>query len=242
VLGEDTVLGQFCVIGDGVRIGRDCVIGHHVVIHDGVRIGDRARIDDHAVLGKQPMRAAQSAVTQVTLHPPTRLGDGCIVGTGAVIYAGVVLGDDVLVADLATIREEVTIGRCTIVGRGVAVENRCTIGQYCKLETEAYITAYSVLEDRVFVAPGVVTSNDNYVGRTRERFEHFKGVTVRRGGRVGAGATILPGKLVGEDGLVAAGAVVTRDVAARRIVAGVPAGDFGPVPEAQLLENQGWKE
>ena len=78
------------------------------------------------------------------------------------------------------------------------------IGRYCKLETESYITAYSTLEDRVFVAPGVVTTNDNFVGRTKERFEHFKGVTVRRGGRIGAGATVLPGKDVGEDALVAA--------------------------------------
>ena len=157
------------------------------MIHDGAVIGDVVRIDDHAVLGKQPMRAAQSAVTQDNQQPPVRMGDGCIVGTGAVIYAGAVIGQRVLVADLATIREEVTIGDFTIVGRGVAIENRCTIGRYCKLETEAYITAYSTLEDRVFVAPGVVTTNDNFVGRTKERFKHFKGVTVRRGGRIGAG-------------------------------------------------------
>ena len=147
-----------------------------------------------------------------------------------------------LVADLATIREEVTIGDFTIVGRGVAIENRCAIGRYCKLETGAYITAYSTLEDRVFVAPGVVTSNDNFVGRTKERFRHFKGVTLRRGARLGAGATILPGKTVCEDALVAAGAVVTRDVPARRIVIGVPAADSRQVPDDQLLDNQGWTD
>jgi hypothetical protein len=74
------------------------------------------------------------------------------------------------------------------------------IGRYCKLESECYITAYSTLEDRVFVAPGVVTSNDNYVGRTAERFKHFKGVRVKKGGRIGAGSIVLPGITIGEDG------------------------------------------
>jgi len=51
----------------------------------------------------------------------------------------------------------------------VTVENQCSIGRFCKLETESYITAYSKLGDRVFIAPGVLTSNDNFVGRTEER-------------------------------------------------------------------------
>ncbi|MCI0347656.1 MAG: N-acetyltransferase, partial [Chloroflexi bacterium] len=148
----------------------------------------------------------------------------------------------VLVADLATVREDVLIGDRTIVGRGVTVENRCTIGRFVKLESECYISAYSTLEDRVFVAPGVVTSNDNFVGRTEERFRHFKGVTVRRGGRLGAGAVILPGIEIGEDALVAAGAVVTSDVPPRVIVAGCPARLFRDVPTEQLLEHQGWSD
>jgi hypothetical protein len=93
----------------------------------------------------------------------------------------------------------VKVGQRTIIGRGVTVENLCTIGSSCKLETESYITAYSTLEDNVFIAPQVSTSNDNFVGRTKERFKHFKGVTVKKGGRVGTGAVILPGKVIGQD-------------------------------------------
>jgi UDP-3-O-[3-hydroxymyristoyl] glucosamine N-acyltransferase len=237
-IGEMTLMGRFCVIDDDVTIGKNCILGNNVVVYPGATIGNNVRIDDGTVIGKQPMRAANSAVTKDQELEPARIGDNCIIGTNVVIYAGSTIGEKVLVADLSTIRENVTIGDFTIVGRSVAIENFCKIGSYCKLETNVYITAYSELEDRVFVAPCVATSNDNFVGRTKERFKYFKGVTIRKGGRIGLNATILPGKVIGEDTLVAAGALVTADTPARKIVAGVPAKVFRDVPEEQLLENQ----
>ena len=239
-LGAGTTVGEYCVIGADVGVGTGCRIGHHVVIHDGTVIGNDVRVDDHATLGKRPMKAANSATTSDQELPPLSLGDTCIVGTGVVLYRGARIDARVLMADLCTVRENVTIGRGTIVGRGVTVENVCTIGRYCKLESESYITAYSTLEDRVFVAPGVMCSNDNYIGRTAERFKHFKGLTVRKGARLGVGTVYLPGVTIGEDALVAGGSVVTRDVPPRMIVMGRPAKPWRPVPVEQLLENQGW--
>jgi acetyltransferase-like isoleucine patch superfamily enzyme len=169
---------------------------------------------------------------------PASISDNCLIGAGVIIYCGCTIGMNTLIADLATVRENVVIGSKTIVGRGVAVENYCEVGSNCKLETNAYITAYSKLEDNVFIAPGVVTSNDNYAGRTKERFNNFKGVTVKKGARIGAQATILPGKVIYEDGFVAAGSVVTKDVVSEKIVAGNPAKVIRDVPENQLLKNQ----
>ena len=240
-IANDMKIGEFCVIGENAAIGPGCVIGNCVIIHPDTTIGANVRIDDHSVLGKLPMKAANTAVTKEQQLPPLVIGDNCIIGTSVVLYRGCTLGKKVLAADLSSVRENVSVGDFTIVGRGVTIENFCKVGSYCKLETNVYLTAYSVVEDRVFVAPCVATSNDNFVGRTEERFKHFKGVTVRKGGRIGGGAVILPGKTIGADCLVAAGAVVTTDTPDNTIVAGLPAKPFRDVPNEQLLKNQNWE-
>jgi len=239
-IASDVTFGNFCTIAEGVSIGAGSKLGNNCILHAGTTVGANVRIDDGAIIGKQPMRAANSAVTKEQQLDPARIGDNCIIGSHVIVYAGAVVGEKVLIADLSTVRENVTIGDFTIIGRGVAVENFCKIGKYCKLETNVYLTAYSELEDRVFMAPCVATSNDNFVGRTKERFKHFKGVVVKRGGRIGLNATILPGKVVEEDALVAAGAVLTKNAPARKIMLGSPAKELKSVPDDQLLENQDW--
>ncbi|MEO1570085.1 MAG: acyltransferase [Bacteroidota bacterium] len=235
-IDADVTIGHFCVIERDVVIGAGCRIGHHVVVHAGTRIGEGVRIDDHAVLGKQPMRAAASATTGGRTQPPAEIGHGCLIGTGAVLYAGCSVAERVLIADLATVREEVEIGERTIIGRGVAIENRCRIGARCKFETNAYLCAYSTVADDCFFAPGVLTSNDNYLGRDPARFDHFDGVTVERGGRLGVGAVALPGRIVRSEGVVAAAALLTGDAPHAHVVAGVPARPFREVPDTQRLD------
>jgi UDP-2-acetamido-3-amino-2,3-dideoxy-glucuronate N-acetyltransferase len=237
-IGKGCSLKHFVVVEDDVEIGDNCTIGHNVVIHCGTKIGANVRIDDNTVIGKEPMRAANSVFKDKVKLPPAIIDDGCLIGAGVIIYRGCTIASKVLIADLATIRENVEIGEKTIVGRGVAIENFCKIGSNCKLETNTYITAYSEIQDYVFIAPGVVTSNDNFAGRSKRRFGLFKGVLVKKGGRIGAQATILPGKTIEEDGFVAAGSVVTKDVEKETIVAGNPAKILRLVDEEQLLKNQ----
>ncbi|HBI57409.1 MAG TPA: UDP-3-O-(3-hydroxymyristoyl)glucosamine N-acyltransferase [Firmicutes bacterium] len=237
-LGKNIQIGNFSTIGPDVEIGERVCIGNNVTIYAGTVIGEDVRIDDNTVIGKQPMRAVTSAISAMDSLEPVRIGKACIIGTGVVIYRGCQIGDECLVADLATIREHVIIGNKTIIGRNVAIENHCRVGDYCKLETNSYITAWSDLGDFVFIAPGVITSNDNFAGRSQKRFQHFKGVTVKDGGRIGANATVLPGRTIEEQGFAAAGAVVTRDVPARTIVVGSPAKVLRPVPADQLLSSE----
>jgi acetyltransferase-like isoleucine patch superfamily enzyme len=112
------------------------------------------------------------------------------------------------------------------------------VGEYCKLETNAYITAYSVIEDHVFVAPGVLTSNDRFIGRTEERFGQFKGVHAKRGARIAVGAVILPGIELAEESVAAAGSVVVKPTERAIIYAGIPARPLRDVPGEQLLDEE----
>jgi UDP-2-acetamido-3-amino-2,3-dideoxy-glucuronate N-acetyltransferase len=85
-------------------------------------------------------------------------------------------------------------------------------------------------------------SNDNFLGRTEERFKWTKGPHLKKGARIGANATLMPRVVIGEDAVVGAGSVVKRDVPARKIVAGVPADLIKDTPTEQLVENQGYPE
>lgn len=235
-IGENTKLGFNVIIEDNVKIGDNCLLGHNVIIHEGSIIGNGVRIDDNTIVGKKPLFSPRS-IFKPKEYPPSKIGDDCLIGANVIIYVGCRLGEKNLIADLSTIREDVTVGSLNIIGRNVTIENFVKIGNRCKLETNAYITAYSEIGDYCFIAPCVATSNDNYMGRDKERFKHFKGVTVKTGGRIGTNATVLPGKVIAEDGMVAAGAVVTHDVPQRKIVLGSPARVLRDVDEKQLLKN-----
>lgn len=233
--------GENFVIGKDVVIGDDCTFGHNVVIHDGTLIGNSVTVQDNTVIGKQPLRSKRSIFKSDKKYEPCVIGNECLIGAQVVIYVGSEIANNVLIADSAAVREDVKVGEYTIIGRSVTVENFTTIGRKCKLETNCYITAYSTIEDFCFIAPGVITTNDNYLGRTEERFKHFKGVTIRKGGRIGGGAIILPGLEIGEDALIAAGAVVTKNVPAGMVYIGMPAKELKETPPEQLLKNQGWE-
>lgn len=240
-IADDVELGTYVHIGAGVSVGKGSRIGNFVVIHPDTEIGEKVAIGDNTVIGKVPMKAAISTLKETTL-PPARISPGCMIGALVAVYRGAVLGRGVLVADLASVREDVEIGDFTIVGRGVAVENDTRIGRYVKIETNAYVTAHTVIEDRCFIAPMVTMSNDNFLGRTEERFKWTKGPHLKKGARVGANATVMPRVVIGEDAVVGAGSVVTEDVPPGKIVAGVPAGLIKDTPTEQLVENQGYPE
>jgi acetyltransferase-like isoleucine patch superfamily enzyme len=207
------------------------------IVYPGTVLGEGVKVLEHAVVGKQPALSPRSTAKREDL-PPAEIGDGTIVSTGAVVFAGAKVGARVILGDQSCVRERVVVGDDVVIGRGSLVENDTTIGVMTKIQAEAYITAYSTLEDHVFVAPCVVTTNDNFMGRTERRHELIKGPTIRRGARIGGGAILLPGIEIGEEAFVGAGAVVTKDVERRMLVVGNPARVMRPVNEDELLENQ----
>ncbi|MGB2712038.1 MAG: DapH/DapD/GlmU-related protein [Conexibacter sp.] len=204
------------------------------VVAPGTVIGAGCVIEAHAVLGKLPRLAGR----QAPALEPLVLGDGVTVCAGAVVYAGARIGDGVIVGDQAQVRERTVVGERSVIGRGSGVDNDVTIGARVKLQSQVYVTAFSTIEDDVFVGPCATTTNDDTMGR--HGTDHaLRGATLRRACRIGGGAVLVPGVEIGAEAFVAAGAVVTRDVPPRGWVAGVPARtpEGRSVGDDELLER-----
>lgn len=140
------------------------------------------------------------------------------------------VADSAKIWGLAQIREEAVVGENCIIGRGAYIDAAVEIGDNCKIQNNALIYAPAVLEDGVFVGPAVVFTNDTFPRAVNPNGSlktgsdwDVVGVKVRRGASIGARAVVLGGTEVGEWALVAAGAVVTKDVPPFALVAGVPA-------------------
>jgi UDP-2-acetamido-3-amino-2,3-dideoxy-glucuronate N-acetyltransferase len=223
------------LLGDGVELPDDVEIGGHVVIHAGTVVGAGARLQDGAVVGKPLALGARSTASRAALAP-ARIGAGATVCAGAVVVAGATIGAGAVVGDQAHVRERSTIGEATVVGRGSAVDNDVAVGARVRIQTGCYVTAFSAIEDDVFVAPGVTFTNDDTMARHSPDYQ-LRGATLRRACRVGGGVVLVPGVEIGEEAFVAAGAVVTKDVPPRAVVMGVPGRVVREVPDEDLLER-----
>ena len=153
---------------------------------------------------------------------PTVLEDGCVICAGAIVFAGARICAGAIVGDQAHVRERATLGPGSVLGRGSALGSDTRVGARVRIQTNVWLTSHTVVEDDVFVGPGVVTTNDDEMGRGRPVSE-LEAPVLRRGCKVGGGAILTPGVEIGEEAFVAAGAVVTKDVPPRTLVLGVPA-------------------
>jgi acetyltransferase-like isoleucine patch superfamily enzyme len=222
------------VIADDVRVGEDVRFGAFVVVHAGTVIGDGCTIEDHAVLGKRPRLAPSSRAAGAL--GSLELAHGVSVGAGAIVFAGASVGEGTIVGDQSFVRERSTIGARSLIGRGSVVDNDVSVGARVSVQTSVYLTAFTVVEDDVFVGPGVTTTNDHAMGR-HPHDAPLRGAILRRACRIGGGAVLTPGVEIGEEAFVAAGAVVTGDVPPRAVAMGVPARVVREVAEEDLLER-----
>ncbi|MTI83705.1 MAG: N-acetyltransferase [Firmicutes bacterium] len=234
-MGQNVRIGYYSVIYDHVEIGSNVTIGNNVTVYTGTVIGDNVCIESNAVIGRQPRPAKTSTVKVLKTLPPIQVGEGSTIGVGAVLYAGSTIEKFCLVGDNAIIREGCSIHDYVIVGSGVIVENLVKIGERTKVQSGSYITAYTTIGEQCFIAPMVITTNDNFMGRTEERFKYVKGANIEKGARVGGGSIILPGITVAEESFIAAGSVVTRDTVPKLVYKGIPARKFRLVPDNELI-------
>jgi acetyltransferase-like isoleucine patch superfamily enzyme len=210
-------------LGEGVTLAPGAVI--YGVVEDGV------------VLGKRPrLRPGSRAAAAAGRAGPLTVGAGTTVCCGAVVYAGAEVGPRVILGDQSQVRERAVIGERSVLGRGSTVEFDARVGARVLIQTLVYVTAGTIVEDDVFIGPGVTTTNDDAMGR-HPCGEPLSGPVLGRACRVGGGVVLTPGVVIGEEAFVAAGAVVTRDVAARAVVMGVPGRVVRHVGAEDLLER-----
>jgi UDP-2-acetamido-3-amino-2,3-dideoxy-glucuronate N-acetyltransferase len=168
-----------------------------------------------------------------------------IVQPSADVDERAVIGARTTVWQLAQIRENARIGSDCIVGRGAYVGPGVVIGDKVKLQNYALVYEPARLEDGVFIGPAAVLTNDLFPrsvdveGRLKRSCDwEAAGVVVRKGASVGARAVILPGCVIGCWAMIAAGAVVTRDVPDFALAVGVPARCVGWVGHAGVRLTQ----
>ena len=184
-------------------------------IYAGVQLGPQSIIEDYCVIGVPPRGASEGEMETV-------LGAEAHLRSHTVIYAGNVIGNGFQTGNKVNIREWNRIGDHVSVGTLSVIEHHVEIGNNVRIHSQAFIPEFSVLEDDAWLGPNVVLTNAKYP-LSRGVKESLKGPRIKRGAKIGANATILPGVVIGENALVGAGAVVVKDVPDGVVVAGNPA-------------------
>ncbi|MGE5138294.1 MAG: DapH/DapD/GlmU-related protein [Rudaea sp.] len=184
-------------------------------IYPNVHFGEDAVVGEFCIIGEPPRGKGPGECE-------TRIGARAVVRSHSVIYAGNRIGDDFQTGHGVLIREDNEIGNRVSIGSHSMVEHHVRIGSGVRLHSNVFVPEYSVLEDECWLGPNVVVTNARYP-RSRNVKEQLQGAIVKRGAKIGANATLLPGVTIGENALVGAGAVVVDDVPDNAVVAGNPA-------------------
>jgi acetyltransferase-like isoleucine patch superfamily enzyme len=184
-------------------------------LYPQVRLALGTQIEAYAIIGVPPYGRASGELE-------TLIGPNALIRSHTVIYAGNIIGANfqtghgVLVRELNEIGDDVSIGTHSIVEHHVHVGNRV------KIHSNAFIPEYSILEEGVWVGPGVVFTNALYPASHQAK-ANLQGPRLLAGAKIGANATLLPKIIVGHNALVGAGAVVVANVPDGKVVVGNPA-------------------
>jgi len=167
-----------------------------------------------------------------------KVGKNVFVADTAIIYHNVEIGDNSRIFDLVILREGTRIGHNTTIGNAVCGEPDVIVGNFCSINTQTHLTGGIVIKDRVFFGPNVTTTNTRKISFGRGYEVVRDAPMIEYGARIGGGAVILAGVKIGEQAMVGAGAVVTKDVPPREVWVGNPARKLRDVPEDELLPDK----
>jgi acetyltransferase-like isoleucine patch superfamily enzyme len=188
-------------IGEGTVVMENVTLGYpeHRVLMEIIKRG--IEIEDHD-------------------FPGTTIGKESFIRAGTTIFSNVKTGDRFKTGHNAMIRENTSIGNSVLVGTNVIIDGNVRIGNNVSIQGNVYIPTHVTIEDNVFIGPCAVLANDKYPVRGEYVAD---GPALRKGVSIGANATLVPGVEIGEGSMVAAGALVTKDVPPWKLAIGCPA-------------------
>ncbi|MDD3012592.1 MAG: acyltransferase [Candidatus Gastranaerophilales bacterium] len=189
------------------------MIAETAKIYPNVILGKNVVIEDFCIVG---------APFKGMTDEKTIIGDNSVIRSHTVIYAGNVIGKNFQSGNKANIREFNEIGDNVSIGTLSVVEHHVKIEDNVRVHTQVFIPEFSTLESDCWIGPNVVITNARYPKSPNVKNE-LQGATVKRNAKVGANVTLLPNITVGENSLIGAGSVVTKNVPPDMIVAGNPA-------------------
>ncbi|MEK6960584.1 MAG: DapH/DapD/GlmU-related protein [Nanoarchaeota archaeon] len=213
--GEGIIVGVGAIIYKGTKIGNRCRIGNYAIIRSGVTLGDDCVVEDFAILGQPTGRPIKNRELVV--------GAKSVIRAHSIIYQGTTIGAGLQTGHGTVIREENNIGSNLQIWSGSTIDYGCALGDDILVHNQVYIPQFTIIENGVFLAPGVKIANDKYPMKKMD----LKGPTIKRGARVGMGTVLNPEITIGENAYVASGSMVTKDVPAREVWMGNPARRFG---------------
>jgi acetyltransferase-like isoleucine patch superfamily enzyme len=184
-------------------------------VYQNVGLGAGTVVEDFCIIGTPPRGATDGELL-------TTIGDGSTIRSHTVIYAGNVIGAHFQTGNKVNIRESNRIGDNVSVGTLSVIEHHVEIADGVRIHTQVFIPEFSVLEEGCWIGPNVVFTNAKYPLSPGVK-DSLVGPVIRKGAKIGANATILPGVVIGENALVGAGSVVVKDVPAGAVVVGNPA-------------------
>ncbi len=199
--GESIILGS-STIGVKSLIGRNVIVGYPT----------RKRLQAF------PFSKNFSIEKFDEISAGAKIGNNCIMRSGTVIYENVTIGDWVETGHNVLIREGSTVGDKTRIGSSAQLDGKVKIGKNVSVQSNVYLPHLTVIEDDVFIAPNVVFTNDLYPPSRRRT-----GIVVGKGATIGANACIIVPAKIGEESVVGAGSLVTKDVPPDTVAIGVPA-------------------
>lgn len=243
-VGKNCEINENVILFDNIKIGNNCKIGNNVILKS-VSIGDNTIIEDNSIIGygtitghyydqkqyQKEQNRIQEAKYRITL------GNNVLIRTGVIIYFDAKIGNNCWINHNAIIRERVDILEDTTIGSYTICENDVSIGKRCVVHNHTMICAETIIESYVFIGPGVTFTNNSPIGHLRNVPSTIRGAKLRLGCAIGGGATICPGIEIGQEAIVAAGAIVTKDIAPRIIVVGNPAKKIKDVEPESFIKK-----